>query len=74
MTMTTELYISTKFKTKITIKRNGFVNIKEKIIKQDRPVKIVQFDEGNFLRRFVGYMKDLLISNYELNILKTATE
>ena len=35
------------------------MNIKEKAKKIERPVKVVQFGEGNFLRAFVDYMIDI---------------
>ena len=36
------------------------MNIKEKIIKKENPIKVMQFGEGNFLRTFVDYMIDIL--------------
>lgn len=35
------------------------MNIKEKTVKKDYPIKVVQFGEGNFLRAFVDYMIDI---------------
>ena len=34
-------------------------NIKDTICKKERPVKVLQFGEGNFLRAFVDYMIDV---------------
>lgn len=35
------------------------MNIKEKAIKTEYPIKVAQFGEGNFLRAFVDYMIDI---------------
>lgn len=35
------------------------MNIKEKAVKTEYPIKAVQFGEGNFLRAFVDYMLDI---------------
>ncbi len=35
------------------------MNIKEKVVKTEYPIKVVQFGEGNFLRAFVDYMIDI---------------
>ncbi len=35
------------------------MNIKEKAIKTEYPIKVMQFGEGNFLRAFVDYMIDI---------------
>ena len=35
------------------------MNIKDKVIKKEYPIKVVQFGEGNFLRAFVDYMIDI---------------
>lgn len=35
------------------------MNIKEKTIKTEYPIKVMQFGEGNFLRAFVDYMIDI---------------
>ncbi|MCQ2455907.1 MAG: tagaturonate reductase, partial [Clostridia bacterium] len=34
-------------------------NIRETVVKTPRPVKVVQFGEGNFLRAFADYMIDV---------------
>ena len=39
------------------------MNIKEKAIKIQRPIKVMQFGEGNFLRAFVDYMIDIANEN-----------
>lgn len=36
-----------------------FMNLKEKAKKTVRPIKVIQFGEGNFLRAFVDYMIDI---------------
>lgn len=36
------------------------MNIKEKAVKTLKPIKVMQFGEGNFLRAFVDYMLDIL--------------
>ena len=36
------------------------MNIKEKAVKTQYPIKVMQFGEGNFLRAFVDYMIDIL--------------
>ena len=36
------------------------MNIKEKAVKTGKPIKVMQFGEGNFLRAFVDYMIDIL--------------
>ena len=36
------------------------MNIKDKAIKNEYPIKVMQFGEGNFLRAFVDYMIDIL--------------
>ena len=36
------------------------MTIKEKAIKKEYPIKVMQFGEGNFLRAFVDYMIDIL--------------
>ena len=35
------------------------MNVKDKVKKTARPVKVIQFGEGNFLRAFVDYMIDI---------------
>lgn len=35
------------------------MNIKEKAVKTEYPIRVVQFGEGNFLRAFVDYMIDI---------------
>ena len=35
------------------------MDIKEKVIKTEYPIKVMQFGEGNFLRAFVDYMIDI---------------
>ena len=35
------------------------INIKDTVVKTSRPVKVLQFGEGNFLRAFVDYMIDV---------------
>lgn len=35
------------------------MNIKDKAIRKDYPIKVMQFGEGNFLRAFVDYMIDI---------------
>ncbi|MBR7133523.1 MAG: tagaturonate reductase [Clostridia bacterium] len=35
------------------------MNIKEKAVKTEYPIKVLQFGEGNFLRAFVDYMIDI---------------
>lgn len=35
------------------------MNIKDKAFKTERPIKVMQFGEGNFLRAFVDYMIDI---------------
>ena len=35
------------------------MNIKEKAVKTQKPIKVMQFGEGNFLRAFVDYMIDI---------------
>lgn len=35
------------------------MNIKDKAIKTEYPIKVIQFGEGNFLRAFVDYMIDI---------------
>ena len=39
------------------------MNIKDKVIKKEYPIKVVQFGEGNFLRAFVDYMIDIANEN-----------
>ena len=34
--------------------------IQETVVKQERPVKVLQFGEGNFLRAFVDWIIDQL--------------
>lgn len=35
------------------------MNIKDKAVRKDYPIKVMQFGEGNFLRAFVDYMIDI---------------
>ena len=35
------------------------MNIKDKAVKLKKPIKVMQFGEGNFLRAFVDYMIDI---------------
>ena len=35
------------------------MTISEKVRKQERPIRVLQFGEGNFLRGFVDYMIDI---------------
>ena len=42
-------------------------SIKEKVQKPERPVKVLQFGEGNFLRAFVDWIIDLLNENGGFN-------
>ena len=35
------------------------MTISEKVCKQTRPIRVLQFGEGNFLRGFVDYMIDI---------------
>lgn len=35
------------------------MNIKDKAVKKEYPIKVVQFGEGNFLRAFVDYILDI---------------
>jgi len=43
------------------------MNIKDKATKTQRPIKIMQFGEGNFLRAFVDYMIDILNEKGDFN-------
>lgn len=36
------------------------MNIREKAVKTQKPIRVIQFGEGNFLRAFVDYMLDIL--------------
>lgn len=42
-------------------------NIQETVVKQDRPVKVLQFGEGNFLRAFVDWIIDQLNEKGDFN-------
>ena len=42
-------------------------NVSEMTVKTDRPVKIVQFGEGNFLRAFVDWIIDILNEKSDFN-------
>ncbi|MBR5633280.1 MAG: tagaturonate reductase, partial [Clostridia bacterium] len=42
-------------------------NIKDTVCKQSRPVKVLQFGEGNFLRAFVDYMIDVANEKTDYN-------
>ena len=35
------------------------MSIKDKVLRQDRPIRVIQFGEGNFLRAFVDWMLDI---------------
>ena len=35
------------------------MSIKDKAVKKEYPIKVMQFGEGNFLRAFVDYMLDI---------------
>ena len=39
------------------------MNIKDKAVRKDYPIKVMQFGEGNFLRAFVDYMIDIANEN-----------
>ena len=43
------------------------MNIKDKAVKKDYPIKVMQFGEGNFLRAFVDYMIDILNEKGDFN-------
>lgn len=43
------------------------MNIKDKVIKKEYPIKVMQFGEGNFLRAFVDYMIDILNEKGDFN-------
>lgn len=43
------------------------MNIKDKAIKKEYPIKVMQFGEGNFLRAFVDYMIDILNEKGDFN-------
>ena len=42
-------------------------NVSETVMKPERPVKILQFGEGNFLRAFVDWIVDLLNEKGDFN-------
>ena len=45
----------------------NMTNIKDTVCKQSRPVKVLQFGEGNFLRAFVDYMIDVANEKTDYN-------
>ena len=42
-------------------------NVSETIEKKDRPVRILQYGEGNFLRAFVDWIVDILNEKSDFN-------